>query len=214
MSGDFNCHHPVWYGPATRDYAELIHNASTRSEALLQSAETYDLSLHNKAGVFTYFPRNGTRPSIVDLTWSRFQNGLLFSSWLAPADAGHGSDHTSTYAILNIARPTYTPRRRFVKCNWSLLSDTIKAAEPPGPPSSPEQALEFGTFVQKRLENAIDKSVPWFSPGKRSAPWWNIPLSVLRRRLAWAERQARRTPVPVGAAETLLSLGCDFKTAI
>lgn len=170
--------------------------------------------LHNKLGVFTHFPRNGTRPSLLDLTWSCFQNCRLFSSWHAPADTGHGSDHTSTYSILNIVRPTFTPRRPFAKCTWSIFSDTIKAANPPGPPSSADLDLELSSFVQKLPEKAIDASTPWSTLGKRSAPWWNTQRTVLRHHLYWAERQARRTPVPVGAAEMLFFLRREFKHAI
>lgn len=84
----------------------------------------------------------------------------------------------------------------------------------PGPPSSPTQALVLSSFIQTLLEHAIDKSTPWSTPGKHSAPWWNFQLSILRRRLSWAEQQGRRTPVPPGAFETFFSLRQEFKLAI
>lgn len=123
-------------------------------------------------------------------------------------EAGHRSDHRSRYSILNIAPPVYTSQRLFSKCNWSFLSDIIKRNPTPAPghPYLPAQTLAFSTFDQELLNTAIDKSKPWSSPGKRSDPWWNLQLSILRRNLAWAECLARHTPVPPVAAETLFTL--------
>lgn len=212
--GDFNCHHNDWYGPASIDYADLIRNASIRSSALLQWVKNSELHLHNTSGVFTHFPRNSNRPPIVDQSFSPFENGSLVTSWPAPNNNGHGSDHTYTSCILNIALPFYTPRRLTSKCIWGMFSQTITSVPTPGPPTSASSALALCTSVQELLELAIDKSTAWSTPGKHSIPWCNTQLTLLRRRLAWAKRLGRAPWSLLGPSRSLFNLRREFKNAL
>lgn len=141
MTGDYNCHHTSWYGPAAQDYPDLIRNAATRSPAGAQWTEKHQLVLANRPGVFTHLPRNGNRPSIIDLTWSRSNATPIVTSWHAPPDGGHESDHTSTYSMITIALPVFTPRRMYSKCDWKSFADTVKYAKHPGPPGSAADCL-------------------------------------------------------------------------
>lgn len=130
--------------------------------------------------MFTHFPRNGNRPSIIGLTWSCSKGASLVTSWHAPPDGDHGSDHTSTNTMLTIARPVFTPRRMFSKCDWSSFADTIKYADHPGPPSLAADYLTYATFVEQIIDKAKFDSTPWSTARKRSAPRWNPDWSRLR----------------------------------
>lgn len=163
MSGDFNCYNPAWYGPVAGDYRDLIRNASTNSNSLLQWTESHQLILGNIPVVFNHFPRNGYWPSSIDLTWSRFVSDSPFTSWHALPDAGNGLDHTLTYSVLNIALPTFTLHRMFSKCDWNSFADMIRYSNHPGPPTSAADTLAYADFTTTIINKVIEDSTPWSS---------------------------------------------------
>jgi hypothetical protein len=122
LMGDFNAHHPWWQGPIPSTI-----RISAASHKIANWLEENDFHLENEPAIPTHHPRNGGRPSTIDLCLSR---GRTTQSILALAvDHDTTSDHSSitTSLTLPCIIPTAPIRRNWHKANWSAFQDHIYA---------------------------------------------------------------------------------------
>ena len=85
--GDLNAHHPWWQGPLT----PTVH-VSRASQVIADWLEDNNFHLENEPSIPTHHPRNGGRPSTIDLCLSR---GPTMQSILSLAvDHNTTSDHS------------------------------------------------------------------------------------------------------------------------
>ena len=92
LLGDFNAHHHLW---------DSTLRTSRNSDGTIGIIERFNLGLVNEPDIPTHFPRNGNKPSVIDLafaSYSLLENILNWSveeseSELAEASST-GSDHT------------------------------------------------------------------------------------------------------------------------
>lgn len=96
---DFNSHHKIWYSHQVTQHQSHLRRDAKLADVLVEKLVSLSLVLQNEPGVYTHFPRNGTSPSIVDLTFTRghAKEGLL--NWTLGED--FGSDHLSTHLHLS-----------------------------------------------------------------------------------------------------------------
>lgn len=94
---------------------------------------------------------------------------------------------------MTIKPPTFQPKKRMHVADWKLFQEHIKAA-PALHMDSPEDAVKAAADIQKIIQQAIDKSVPMSTPGKKSKAWWNSDITKAKSELAKAKREARMDP--------------------
>jgi hypothetical protein len=74
LIGDFNCHHPWWYGDikSTKNHMKT-RQLSINAKTIFEWLEKQNFKLHNKTGIPTHHPRgsNNKSPALIDLCFSR-----------------------------------------------------------------------------------------------------------------------------------------------
>jgi len=156
LMGDLNAHHAWWQGP-------LLPTARTSaaSHSLAEWLESNNFQLHNKPGLPTHHPRNGTTPSTIDLCLSR---GDITNSIISLA-TNHDttSDHSSITVTLALpsALPPAVVRHNWAKANWQTFEEHIRSS---GIDLTNLQGkvdtLRAVTNITTILHNAIDVAVP------------------------------------------------------
>lgn len=98
LMGDFNAHHPLWYGYRQAEYESSYASVREESDLLVARFQEHAFTLHNVPGLFTFYPRNGQRSTIIDLTLSSGTVTDSLSSW--SLGDSFGSDHCSMHVGL------------------------------------------------------------------------------------------------------------------
>lgn len=162
MAGDFNAHHPAWYGELATSRPEVI-NASAMSAAFpVDWAITNQFNLLNIPGTLTHFPRNGTRPTIPDLTYGRHNILTMSQGWATDEGEGGGSDHVLITTTLNINKPTFNPRRQHHRTDWVKFMGIIKNIDISSTNyETPELTLATDDRIDEQIQKAIDTANPW-----------------------------------------------------
>lgn len=161
IMGEFNNHHPIWYGNLAESRAAVIRNGKTKARTLLTHMERLGLTLHNIPGMCTHFPRNGTSSTIPELSFSRGYATSLVKAWSANPEGGL-SDHASITTLLNICPPTFKPLQLFHKAHWDII-DRILLAIPVNNESwaSAGSMILAAIAVDNALQKAIREGIPW-----------------------------------------------------
>lgn len=195
MAGDFNSHHAIWYADKATDYEDSIRNSRKDATFLTSWTETHSFQLVITLGTFTHFPHSTHRPSIIDLTFARGLAIDICEEWSCDPGSGGSSDHALTITALNIATPQYVAKRVHQRTKWDIFERIIKQL--PVPESSwdtKESTLQMAEKINKQIQVAIDKSVPWSKPSRMSRRWWTPELSRLKTELAHLKKQTRAKP--------------------
>jgi len=190
LMGDFNAHHPWWQGPLPRTV-----RISSASHSIADWLEENNFYLHNEPAIPTHHPRNGGRPSTIDLCLSR---GSTTQSILVLAvDHNTTSDHSSVTATLALPYTILrTPtRRNWHKANWATFHEYIHSA---GLDLTNlhgrEDTLRAVTNITTILHQATDVAVPLSTSRRTAAPWWNHSLTLAKRSVKRADKRARLQP--------------------
>jgi endonuclease/exonuclease/phosphatase family metal-dependent hydrolase len=110
LIGDFNCHHPWWYG----DIKSTKHNMKTRqvstnANTIVEWLEKQNFKLHSKTSIPTYYPRDSNKsPTLIDLCFSRGEITQWINTWFVDDDS------TSDHSIIGIR---ITPPTNRISCN-------------------------------------------------------------------------------------------------
>lgn len=128
MGGDFNTHHPNWYGELDPDRPGVILASAGSAEFLVGWTDNHQYQLLNIPGTCTHLPRTGLQSTIPDLTFARGIAAQISHSWCADIKEGGDSDHAPQTTLMSKEPPTFHPRRRMQAANWKLFQDHIKAA--------------------------------------------------------------------------------------
>ena len=196
MCGDFNSHHRTWYG-----HQAILHQSHLRRDAKLADdlvERLFDLSLvlRNEPGTYTHFPRNGSSPSVIDLTFTRGQSCEDVLDWTLGDD--FGSDHLSTHLHLHLdndAAPIVG--LAWSKTNWGRFTAVLDEAgldfDSLGSHGEIERAAEN---YAKALHKAIDEAVPKIHPTKRrkARGWWNADLDVMSKTVKDLQKASHQDP--------------------
>jgi hypothetical protein len=92
LIGDFNCHHPWWYGniKSTKNHMKT-RQLSANTKVIVDWLESQNYKLHNKPGIETHYPsatarrnRNPLRRSISDPNHFIGTNFNLCMGWYCP----------------------------------------------------------------------------------------------------------------------------------
>lgn len=70
LAGDFNAHHPNWYGELAANKNNLIRARKPSTEFLVEWMDRHSLLLLSKPDTLTRFPRNGSESSAADCTFA------------------------------------------------------------------------------------------------------------------------------------------------
>jgi len=190
LMGDLNAHHPWWQGPLPPTI-----RISRASQAIADCLEDNNFHLQNEPSIPTHHPRNGGRPSNINLCLSR---GSTTQSVLSLAvDHDTTSDH-STVTItqsLPLAPAPAVPRRCWCRADWGLFDSRV---QPAGIDLSQLQGtddtLRAITNITFLINQAVDEAVPLRVPWKVAAPWWNHSLILAKQSVKRADRRARLQP--------------------
>src|SRR6266566_51566 len=200
LAGDFNIHHPWWYTEESEEYINLIRISSQACSDFIPWTEGKTLQLANTPGIFTHFPRNQSRPSIIDLTFFNMPDFTIYS-WHAIYNDGHGSDHCLTYTIWASTPFTFQPKRLFTKTNWKLFNQHISQVnEQELPWHDPKATTRSAEYITDKITEAIHLFTPLSTPHKRHKTWWNNDLTKLKKKLAAVQRFHRKSPTPSSSA--------------
>jgi hypothetical protein len=184
---DFNAHHPWWQGPIPSTI-----RISAASHKIANWLEENNFHLENEPSIPTHHPRNGGRPSTIDLCLSR---GATTQSILALAvDHDTTSDHSSITTTLTI--PCFIPmaptRRNWQKANWSAFQDHIYATGLDLTNLQGEvDTLRAVSSITTIIGQATDIAVPISQSRHSGAPWWSHSLMLAKQSAKRAARQAR-----------------------
>jgi len=93
LMGDLNAHHPWWQGPLPS-----TARISAASHKIANWFKDNNFFLHNETAIPTHHPRNGGRPSTIDLCFS--QGSTTQSIFALAVNHNTTSDHSSITATL------------------------------------------------------------------------------------------------------------------
>ena len=113
----------MWYGNKASLHQKHLSGESGLAKGLVDNILRLSLQMHNKPGLYTHFPRNGSSPSVVDLVFTRGETEIR--SWILGDD--FGSDHKSTHLHLALRPNPTTSRLAWDKTNWPLLLEEVAA---------------------------------------------------------------------------------------
>ena len=193
ICGDFNSHHRMWYGNKASLHQKHLSGESGLAEGLVDNILRLSLQMHNKPGLYTHFPRNGSSPSVVDLVFTRGEAEIR--SWTLGDD--FGSDHKSTHLHLALRPSPTMPRLAWNKTDWSLLVEEVTAAGLDFRNlTSPQEVERAATNLTTALHSAIGAAVPELKPGRgrRIRGWWTKELDNLSKEVKSLQQRARREP--------------------
>jgi ribonuclease HI len=200
LIGDFNCHHPWWYGDfRSRNYGKKTRELSTNAAKIVDWLEGNQFRLHNKPGVPTHFPRSGQgeNSTVIDLSFSRGLVSDFVVGWLVDHDST--SDHSIIGIQLNVpAYRSVKPNHRnmvraWSRANWDSFNNIIKSKNIDF--SNIGSKLESQTAVQtlyEILNEGIETSVPLVEFRPKFAPWWTKNLDWLTTRLKRSRKRLRK----------------------
>ena len=195
ICGDFNSHHPMWYGHRSGLHQRHLSGDSGLADHLVESIIDLSLDLQNKTGEYTHFPRNGSSPSIVDLTFTRGQSSYDILNWTLGDD--FGSEHLSQHIHLTIQQPNSKLMLAWTKTNWDLFNTTLDSGQLDfsnlNSPQEIERAAENYTTL---LNRAIEEAVPKINPDRprRLRGWWNKELDSISQKLQQLQTLAQADP--------------------
>ena len=165
ICGDFNSHHPSWYGHRANEHRRQLSGDSRLVDNLVQKFIDLSLTICNTPGKYTHFPWNNSSPSIIGLTLTRGQCTDRLLDWTLRKD--FGSDHLSTHLHLSLATQSPSPRLAWSKADWEVLGTSLR-----------NERLDFSSLgtaqeihraadnYTKALTGAIGKAVPIIDPAK------------------------------------------------
>ena len=199
ICGDLNSHHRMWYGNKANRHQKHLSSDVGLAEGLVDNLLRLSLKLRNKPGKYTHFPRNGSSPSVVDLTFTRGRPEIL--SWSLGDD--FGSDHRSSHLHIQLQTPPPHTRLAWSKANWPRFSQEVR-----------EAGLEFDNLtspqeVERAAENytasikaAIQAAIPTIKPNsrKRIRGWWTRELDIISQSLREAQERSRQDPTNLDLA--------------
>jgi ribonuclease HI len=204
LMGDLNAHHPWWQGPLPP-----TARISRASQTIADWLEVNNFHLHNEPSIPTHHPRNGGRPSTIDLCLSR---GSTTQSILTLAvDHDTTSDHSVVTITLSFPITTVpaTPRHCWHRADWERFDSRIRSANMDlSQLQGANDTLRAVTNITRLIHQAVDDAVPLRIPRKVAAPWWNHSLTLAKQSVKRADRRARCRPT---AANLLDSRGKRFK---
>lgn len=193
LAGDFNRHHPNWYGELAPDRSGVILASSRSAEFLVDWTDQHQYQVLNTPGTCTHFPRNGSQRTIPDHTFVKGRAAHITKSWSADIGEGGDSDHAPLTTLMTIDPPTFQPKRRMHAGDWKLFQEHIKTA-PALCTDSPEATVKAAADVQRIIQQAIDKAVPMSTTGKTSKAWWTTDITKAKSELARAKKEAGMDP--------------------
>jgi hypothetical protein len=85
--------------------------------------EKNNFQLINKPGTLTHFPRNGTSPTVIDLTFAKGDINNRIQAWSANPDTT--SDHAMCSIMLDIQPPNPQAYRSWAKTDWGQFFMTL-----------------------------------------------------------------------------------------
>ena len=190
LMGDLNAHHPWWQGPLPSTV-----RISRASQAIADWLEDNNFHLQNKPSIPTHHPRNGGRPSTIDLCLSRGSTTQSILSLAVNHDTT--SDHSAVTVTLSL--PTATapavPRRCWRKADWRLFDSRVQSAGMDlSQLQGTDDTIRAITNITRLIHQAIDDAVPLKIPRKVAAPWWNHSLTLAKQSVKRADRRARLQP--------------------
>src|SRR3978361_834044 len=124
LMGDLNAHHPWWQGPLPSTI-----RISRASQAIADWLEDNNFHLQNEPSIPTHHPRNGGRPSTIDLCLSR--GSTTQSIRTLAVDHDTTSDHSAITITLSLPTPTVpeVPRRCWLRADWGKFDSRIQSAK-------------------------------------------------------------------------------------
>jgi len=190
LMGDFNAHHPWWQGPLPP-----TARISCGSQTIANWLEDNNFHLQNEPAIPTHHPRNGGHPSTIDLCLTP---GSTTQSILSLAvDHDTTSDHSAVTVILSLPTPIAptVPRRCWRRADWGKFDSIIQSANMDlSQLQAMDDTLQAITNITQLLHQAVDEAVPLRVPRKAAAPWWNHSLTLAKKIVKRADRQARLQP--------------------
>jgi hypothetical protein len=158
IMGDFNAHHE-WWGSTTTFDDDQIRRQWDQSQTIADWMENHHFFLHNKPGYPTHFPRNGTRPSVIDLC---FTTGNITEKVLMhEINPDSTSDHAICTIHLNLTIPSKAPKRAWRKADWTLFRQTILTSGLDlSNINNAEQALWAVGAITTTINKATDTAIP------------------------------------------------------
>jgi len=188
--GDLNAHHPWWQGPLPS-----TANISCGSQTIANWLEDNNFHLQNEPAIPTHHPRNGRRPSTIDLYFS--QRSTTQSILTLAMDHNTTSDHSAISVALSL--PTVTtpvaPHQCWRRANWETFDSRIQSAEMDlSQLHGMENTLCAVTNITQLICQAVDEAVPVKTPQKTAAPWWNYSLMPAKQSVKRADRRACLQP--------------------
>jgi ribonuclease HI len=204
MIGDFNCHHPWWFGniKSTKNNIKS-RSISVNANSIVEWLEDNAFVLHNAPGVGTHYPR-GTkthRPTVIDLSFSRGTISEKIDQWIVDHDST--SDHSITGLLLslpiddqNIATNELVDRyRAWSRADWTTFGDYLSSKNMDfsniGSKEETQRAIDS---LYTCIQEGLDKAVPIVSKKSKYAPWWSANLTWLTTKLKRARQRFRNNP--------------------
>jgi hypothetical protein len=197
LIGDFNCHHPWWYG----DIKSTKNNMKTRqvsnnANTIVEWLEKQNFKLHNKTGIPTHYPRDSDKsPTLIDLCFSRGEITQWINTWFIDDDST--SDHSiigiritppTNRISCNIVKAKYV--RAWSKADWSQFRSHIVSKQ-----------LDFSNINSKGesedaikhlyncIEESIEKAVPLIKMKPKFVSWWSQNLEWLLTKVKRARKR-------------------------
>lgn len=130
MAGDFNIHHVSWYAEEAISRKAIFNNNKAQATEVVEWTQSWGLKLKNIAGTFTHFQVNGSRPSIVDPTFTKGTASTITEEWIC--DPGGTSDHAPITTVLNTGHISYLFKRLHRHPNWEIFKKDFRTVELPG----------------------------------------------------------------------------------
>lgn len=194
ITGDFNLHHDWWYAEKADEYDKLLREDRDKATFIIDKLLTHSYTLNSRPGTPTHFPRNGQRPTIIDLTFSNGE-GTEAIRGCALGDS-FTSDHLSTQILLDLQPPQPTPSRQWKKADWKLFeSEFTGAGLDFSKLSSPPEIDRAVEALNHSINQAIDVSIPKFKGKKtKSRGWWTKELKSKQQQTRHYEKLRQRNP--------------------
>ena len=198
LMGDLNAHHPWWQGPLPS-----TARISAASHKIANWLEDNNFSLHNETAIPTHHPRNGGRPSTIDLCFSR--GSTTQSIFALAVNHDTTSDHSSITATLALPSiiQVAPARRNWHKADWETFNNYIQSTgldltNLQGEGDTLRAISNITTIIHK----ATDVAVPISTSRRPEAPWWNHSLTLAKRSVKRADKRARLQPSTATRADS------------
>jgi len=116
LMGDLNAYHPWWQGPLPS-----TAHISCGSQTIANWLEDNNFHLQNEPSIHTHHPRNGRRPSTIDLCFS--QGSTTQSVLTLAVDDITTSDHSAISVALSLpmVATLVAPCRCWHRANWETF---------------------------------------------------------------------------------------------